>query len=139
VRVNAFIGQPAKPSEVELAAVLGPAKALWDTLIANLANVAGVSTQEWKSISAKYGWSLSLKRGQRVIVYLSPSNDCFTAGFVLGKRAVQAAHASKLPAKVVQAIDQAPRYAEGTGVRLVVSGARDLAVVQKLARIKLEN
>jgi hypothetical protein len=36
-------------------------------------------------------------------------------------------------------IKEAPRYPEGTGVRLEVKVTRDVAVVKKLAAIKLEN
>ena len=139
VPINAFVGKQTKPSEAEVGAALGSAKALWDRLIADLANDSGVATQEWKSSSPKYGWSLRLKRAKRVIVYLSPSRDCFTAGFVLGKKAVQAAREGDLPGKVLKTIEEAPRYAEGTGVRLVVSRARDVAAIAKLARIKLAN
>ena len=137
--VNPFVGKPGKPTPAELAAALGSAKTAWDRLIADLANDEGVTIQEWKASPVKHGWSLRLKRGERVVVYLSPSRACFMVGIVLGKRAVQAAHGVKLPAKVVQAIDQAPRYPEGTGVRLVVSREREVPAVKKLARIKLEN
>jgi hypothetical protein len=36
-------------------------------------------------------------------------------------------------------LDEAPRYAEGTGVRLIVKATEDLASVRKLAAIKLAN
>ena len=59
--------------------------------------------------------------------------------FVLGDRAVQAARQGDLPKPVLKAIDEAPRYAEGTGARLIVKGAKDLPAIRKLALIKLAN
>jgi hypothetical protein len=45
----------------------------------------------------------------------------------------------KLPQRVVKIIDEAPRYPEGTGVRFNVKGFKDIAIVKKLAAIKLAN
>jgi hypothetical protein len=39
----------------------------------------------------------------------------------------------------MKAIDDAPRYAEGTGVRLLVKAQKNLSGIRKLAAIKLEN
>jgi len=136
---NAFVDKPEKPTEDELAAELGPAKALWDQLIAGLADEIGVDIQEWKSYSLKAGWSLRLKRKKRTIVWLSPCRGCFRAAFILGDRAVEAARQSKLSQRVIKIINEAPRYPEGTGVRIDVKGPRDIPIVKKLAAVKLDN
>ena len=137
---NAFIGKPEMPADDDLAAELGrSAKALWDRLLAGLAEQHHVVTREWHSYSPKAGWSLRLKRDQRTILYLSPCRGCFRASFALGGKAVEAARASRLPSRVIQIIDSAKRYAEGTGVRIDVNGPADIAVVLKLAAIKLAN
>jgi hypothetical protein len=137
---NAFIGKPEMPTDDDLAAELGrSAKALWDRLLASLAERHNIVTREWNSYSPKAGWSLRLKRDKRTILYLSPCRGCFRASFALGGKAVEAARASGLPQRVIQIIDSAKRYAEGTGVRIDVNGPADLAVVLKLAAIKLAN
>ena len=59
--------------------------------------------------------------------------------FVLGDRAVEAARQSNLPLSLVEAIEAAPHYAEGTGVVLFVRQKGDLAAVQRLVPIKLAN
>ena len=99
----------------------------------------GVAEQEWKSSSPKYGWSLRLKLKKRTIVYLGPCDGCFRVAFVLGNRAVAAARQSGLPKPVLKLLDEAPRYAEGTGLRLMVKGPKDLAAIRKLALVKLAN
>jgi hypothetical protein len=136
---NAFIGKSEKPTENELAAQLGPTKAVWDRLLAELAKEFDLVTWEWNSYSRKAGWSLRLKRGERNIVYLSPGLACFMASFALGDRAARAARESKLPKIVMQIIDEAKRYAEGTAVRLEVSGPKDIPAIKRLVAIKLEN
>ncbi len=135
---NAFIGKSEKPTEAELAAALGPSKTLWDQLVDDLAR-DGVDVQEWNSYSPKAGWALRLKRKERNIVYLSPLQGGFQIAFILGDKAVKAARQSKLPARVLKIIAEAPRYPEGTGVRMLVNGPEDVEVIKKLALIKLEN
>lgn len=132
---NAFIGSAQPPTDDELSVQLGAARALWDELLALLA----LPVQEWHSYSKKAGWSLKLKLGDRTIVYLAPCHGCFRVAFVLGAKAVEAARHSKLPKAVVKLIDEAPRYAEGTGVRLEIKARKDLAAVKKLAEVKLAN
>jgi hypothetical protein len=136
---NVFIGKAKKPSESELAAELGPAKALWDQIVADLEEEQKIDGQEWNSYSKKAGWSLRLKHKERNIVYLSPHRGCFTASFALGDKAVEAARQGGLPPQVLKIIHEAKRYAEGTAVRIEVKAGKDLAVVKKLAAVKLEN
>jgi Protein of unknown function (DUF3788) len=133
---NAFIGKPTKPSEKELVAVLSSSAPAWTELIRWMSE-QGASAQEWKSSGAKYGWSLRLKRKDRNIVYLSPCNGCFRVSFVLGDRAMEAAHHAAFSPAVAQLIAESPRYPEGTGIRLTVHQPRDLAPIRMLAAIKL--
>jgi hypothetical protein len=136
---NAFILQKTQPTATELASALGPSAGTWKQLVDWLATEQGVTEEEWKSISPKYGWSLRLKLKKRTIVHLGPCHGCFRVVFILGDRAVEAARKSDLPKAVIKAIDEATRYAEGTGIRLTVKGSKDLAPVRKLALIKLAN
>jgi hypothetical protein len=136
---NAFIGQAKKPTPAEVSAVLGPSAKIWQQLVDWLAEEQGVTVQEWKSYSIKHGWSLRLKLKKRTIIYLVPFSGCFGAMFILGDKAVKTARQSKLPKSVAKVIEDAPRYPEGTGVRLTVKAAKDLGAIRKLAIIKLEN
>ena len=136
---NAFIGKAEKPTAEELAAELGSAMALWDQLVTGMAEEHGAVGQEWNSYSRKAGWALRLKKGERNIVYLSPSHGSFMASFALGDKAMQAARASKFPPPVIKILNEARRYAEGTAVRIEVRAAKDVGIVKKLAAIKLEN
>lgn len=132
---NAFIGWTQPPTDDELSAQLGAARALWNDLLTELA----LPVQEWHSYSAKAGWSMKLKLGKRTILYLAPCPGSFRVAVVLGKKAVDAAHQGKLSKNLVKLIDEAPRYPEGTGVRLEITKRTQLASVKKLAEIKLAN
>ena len=132
---NAFIGRTKPPTDEELSTELGAARVLWDELLTELA----LPLQEWNSYSPKAGWSLKVKLKKRTIVYLAPCHGSFRVAFVLGDKAVEAARQSKLPKAVLKILDEAPRYPEGTGVRLEIAARRDLAAVKKLAEVKLAN
>lgn len=134
---NAFIGSKHPPNDEQLAMALGPAKKAWDQVIAEVGSGYGVSAHEWNSYSRKAGWSLRLKQGDRIIVYLSPSKSAFTASFALGEKALAAAYASKLPAGVLKVIREAKKYAEGTAVRLEIHRVSEVAAVCKLAAAKI--
>jgi Protein of unknown function (DUF3788) len=136
---NAFVGKLRKPTDEEVSLALGSSSKLWTQFLDWLADAHGVTVQQWKSSSPKYGWSLRLKRKARNIVYLAPCKDCFRVAFVLGPRAVKAVLQSDAPKSLVQIIQEAPRYPEGTGVRLMVKKAGDLAAIRKLAAVKLAN
>ena len=136
---NAFVGQAAAPTEEALKAALGSAKkALWDRLAGELATSFDL-TAEWTSYSRKAGWSMRLKSGKRNIVYFSPAKKAIRVSFALGAKAVQEARASKLPAAVIAALDAAPVYAEGTGLRWEITSAKDVPVVKTLTGIKIAN
>src|SRR5437016_50114 len=124
---NAFIGRTKAPTDEELSTELGAARSLWDKLLAELA----LPVQEWHSYSTKAGWSLRLKLGTRTIVYVTPCRGSFRVSFALGEKAIRAAHESKLPAAIKKILDDAPRYAEGAGVRLDITAKKDLAIVKK--------
>ena len=135
---NAFIGNSNQPSPEEIQAALGPSVALWTEFVDWMANNLGVQEQEWKGIVVKkYGWSLRLKLKNRTIVHLSPCTGCFRVAFILGDKTLTAAKAAKLPKKILQALADAPRYPEGTGLRLLVRTAADLKPIRTLAEIKL--
>ena len=134
---NAFVGKTERPSEAELAAELGSTKPFWDRLLTSLAKQYDSDVREWSSYSRKAGWSLKVKHKQRTVLYLTPSRGCFMASFALGEKAIKAARQSDLPQRALEIIKSAKRYAEGTAVRIDVHGTKDVAVVEKLAAIKL--
>jgi hypothetical protein len=136
---NAFIGKAEQPTEDELAEALGPAKEIWDLLLARLADECGIEVREWNSYSPKAGWALRLKVKKRNILYLAPCRGGLRIAFILGDKAVTAARQSTLPRKVIKLVEEGKRYPEGTAVRMDVTRAQDIAAIVKLASIKLQH
>ena len=136
---NAFIGKTEQPTDKDLTAALGAARATWDQLLADLDRELGVNVHEWNSYSPKAGWSLRVKRKARTIVWMAPCAGSFRVAFVLGEKAMQAARASKLPQRIVKIMNEAPKYPEGTGIRIPVKTPKDLAAVKTFAAIKIAN
>jgi hypothetical protein len=130
---NAFIGHVAPPTDEQLTAELGAARPLWDEVLAML----NLPIQEWNSYSLKAGWSLKLKLGKRTIVYLAPLHGAFRVAFILGPKAVAAAPEAGLSKSLLKTINEAPRYPEGTGVRLEIKSRKDLPAIRKLAALKV--
>jgi hypothetical protein len=136
---NAFIGNEVRPTDDQLSSVLGPAKKLWDQLLTDLKDQAGIDSREWGSSSRKAGWSLRAKHNGRVIVYLSPGRNSFMASFALGDKAIAALRQSKLPARILKIVDHGKRYAEGTAVRIEVREIADIEAIATIAIAKVNN
>ena len=137
--LSAFTDKNHQPSEEELRLTLAEAHAAWARLIELVTSWVTPLSLVWGFTSASTGWGLRLKRGERVIVYMTPGQKQFLVSFVLGEKAAAAAHAAKLPAAVLQTIDAAPRYAEGRGVRFEVRHTREVTPLAVLAQIKSEH
>jgi hypothetical protein len=139
VALSAFTDKSRRPGEDELRSALGKAYPAWARLIELVASRVGPVSQAWGFTSAGTGWGLRLKSAERVIVYMTPREGQFLVSFALGEKAVAAAHASKLPASVLEKIEAAPRYAEGRGVRFEVRQSREVPPLARLAQIKSEH
>ena len=135
----AFNDKSRPPRSKELKETLGRSGALWDQLKDHLASGYQPLTEKWVMYSEKWGWSLQLKRKKRTILYMTPCKKHFLVGFVMGEKAVKAAHESDLPEAVLALIDSAPKYVEGRGLRIEVRTKKDLETTKKLAAIKMAN
>lgn len=134
--LSAFDEKTRPPTNDQLRTVLGRAYQPWMRLLALIGARIDSAVPVWKFGT---GWSLRVLHQDRVIVYLIPQQNQFLASFALGERAVAAARAAKLSATVLSVIDDAPRYAEGRGVRIPVRSSRELTTLARLALIKHEN
>ena len=135
--LSAFDDESHPPEPGELEAVLRRSAEPWGQMVAHVEATYPPITQVWTFAGAKYGWSMRLKRRDRVVLYMTPQPGSFLLGVVLGERAAKAAHDSGLPTPVLALIDDAPRYGEGRGIRCTVSTGEDLAVARALAALKM--
>lgn len=137
--LSAFDDRENHPRDPELEAVLGPAAGMWRTLVEHAASEFPPLEEVWVFSGKQWGWALRLKQKKRAIVYLTPREGYFIAGFALGEKAVKAAHETGLGAELLETIDSAQKYAEGRAVRLEVRTDADLEGVKQVATIKMAN
>jgi hypothetical protein len=137
--LSAFDDKTKPPQDDDLAATLGKTFVLWNRLKEAITAKYAPVTIVWGFSGKAYGWGMRLKRDKRAILYMTPCHGHFLASFALGEKAVFSAHESKLPASVLKIIDDAPKYAEGRGVRLEVRTTKDVRYIEKLAEIKMAN
>ena len=137
--LSAFDDKTQEPQHQELSAALGQTAGLWAKLISNIGARFGPLAEDWVFSGKKWGWALRLKHKKRAVLYMTPSEGFFYAGFAFGQKAVDAAHESDLSATILEVIDSAQKYAEGRAVRLEVRSEDDVRSVVQLADIKMSH
>ena len=137
--LSAFDDRSRSPRAAQVKRTLGRTSGLWDKLKDHLESEYQPLSQRWTYAGQKWGWSLQLKQKKRTVLYMTPREGFFSAGLVLGERAVKAARESDLSDSALALIDSATKYAEGRGVRVEVKTKKDLDNVKKLASIKMAN
>jgi hypothetical protein len=117
------------PDEAALLAPLGPARARWDVLRAEVAARFGPVGETWAFSGAKLGWALRIARGKRPLVYLKPLEGTFRASLALGE-------AVAVPPELAALVAGAPVAAEGRAVRVEVRDDADVATVLALVALR---
>ena len=137
--ISIFDDKAHPTQEDDLSEVLGKTYKLWCKLKSHIIAEFAPISPEWGYASKSTGWGLRLKGEKRAVLYMTPCKGYFLASFALGEKAVAAAHAAKLPTTILEAIDKAPKYAEGRGFRFEVRTSKDVVSIKKLAVIKMAN
>ena len=118
--LSAFAEKSKKPRPRDLENTLRRTSTHWDDVLDHLATEYAPLEKSWNFAGANWGWSLRLKQKKRTILYMTPCEGHFLVGFVLGEKAVRAAHESRLSPATLELIDGAKKYAEGRAVRIEV-------------------
>jgi hypothetical protein len=138
VALSAFDDPARSPAPAAVGRCLGEVAPLWAELVAHVAGTCPPLDEVWNFAGANFGWSLRLKRADRILVYLTPQDGRFLVGLVLGEKAVAVAAEKGLPPAVLALLDAAPRYAEGRGIRLTIAPGDGLDTVRHLVALKAE-
>jgi hypothetical protein len=137
VALSVFDDNARQPIDADLARVLKGSFVFWNDLKKRIESRFTPLTVEWGFTSKTTGWGLRVKHKQRIILYMTPCEGHFLVSFALGEKAIQEAHKANLPSSILKIIDSARKYAEGRGIRLKVTSARDVRNIEKLAVIKM--
>ena len=135
--LSVFEDPARQPVPPDLTKALGKAAGLWGRLIARVAQNHPPIAELWHFGGSKYGWSLRLKRRDRIVLYLIPQRGHFLVGLVLGEKALEVIRQQDLPPEILAAIASSPRYGEGTGVRLPVATSRHVLAIEKMTAAKM--
>jgi hypothetical protein len=136
-RRGALAVKPKSPADRQTAAVLGPARPVWDALIGAFRAEYGALTAEWKPSKADFGRMCVLKQKKRTVVYLTPEAGAIRVAIVLGERAARRALSSELPDEIKTLIAEARPYAEGRGIRFPIRAVEEIPTVTTLVAIKM--
>ncbi len=135
--LSIFDDKAHEPTPADLQATLGRSAKLWERLVAEVGAAYAPILPTWHHAGANYGWSLRLKKKDRVVLYLIPQAKHFLAAVVLGEKAYRAAREAGLPPEVLAMLDAAKPYVEGRGIRWPVRAAKDVEVMLALAALKM--
>ena len=124
----------AHPTDAELATMLGPAYPALEVLLRG----APERTAEWRKYSSRSAWLLRVSQRGKPVIYLQPEPGALKATVLLGARAVEAALAGRVSARLHPAIRNAKVYPEGRPVVVRVARASDAARVEELVAVKLK-
>ena len=134
-----FIDKSVKPNNEMLSEVLGRSYHYWEEIKKSLQDHHGKLTEECKFYGSSSGWTLKLLLKKRNLFFFAPCPKYFRIAFIFGNRGVDAVEASDLPARLIEELKSAKRYAEGRGLRIEVKKKTDVKNIIKLAAIKVSN
>ncbi|MFZ5434482.1 MAG: DUF3788 family protein [Calditrichota bacterium] len=130
-----FLDKAKPPKPKDISAALGAAESLWNDLLEHVREEYAPITEEWKFYKS---WHLAPNRKGRRIGYFFVQEGYFSVSLIIGEKATAVARATKLPQKILKAIDEARVYAEGRGINLDCRKASDLAHIKTLIAIKMK-
>ncbi len=136
---SVFSDRAVEPTGRKMARTLGPRRVLWDVLIEAVECSVADLRPSWSYYTKATGWILLLQRGKKTVCTLIPREAEFDVIFLLPERAVEAARATRLPRRVLEAIEDAKPSKLGRAFRVHVRREADLPAVRKLAAIKAES
>ncbi len=134
--IGIFIDRALRPTEAELAAVLGGAFGRWKELAEHVRKTQGVA-EELKYLYGKtYGWGLQFRGRGKVLLSLFPNDQYFVALIILGVEELSEADELDLHIHAREAIAAANLYAEGKWLFITVRNKDDLNDVRSLLEIR---
>jgi len=132
-----FMDKSIQPNEESIKEALGLKYKYWKEIRTSLNKEYEELKEEWKYYGQKSGWTLKLFYKKRNLFFFSVYEDYFAIAFVFGDKAVDAIINSNLPAKYIEEILAAKKYAEGRGIRIEVREKTDVKIILKLVEIKI--
>jgi hypothetical protein len=139
METSVFKDKNVRPDAELLASALGTNHKHWEVIQNYLSEHWGAVSEEWKFYGPKSGWQLKVLLKKRNLFFLTPLPGRFRVAFIFGDRAVTVIEASDLAAALKKELHDAPRYAEGRGLRVDVLNDTDVKNVYRLLAVKISH
>ena len=134
---SAFLDKSKKPTDADLAELLGKTVNHWHAITDHLAGSDEGLTLEWKFYSGSHGWHFKATKKKRAVLYMIPKKGGFTASMALREKAIEMLRDGGLPEELIAEIESAKAYPEGKPARIEVTGKKKVDIVKKLIAVKL--
>lgn len=134
-----FTDKKVTPTEAQLKIALGETYDHWQTLANYTISLYPKAVTQWHYSSEKFGWSFRISDTKRVIVYLLPRDQFFKVAFVFGQKATDAVSKSDITDSIKNELIAVKPYAEGRGIRIVITHESQLNDIKQLIAIKISN
>jgi hypothetical protein len=134
-----FEDQKIVPTNELLEAAIGETFLLWTAIENYTLSLCPEAKKEWKFSGQKHGWSYRISDKKRVLVYLLPRDKFFKVAFVFGKIAFHEIVESHIDVNIKNELMTTKEYAEGRGIRIVVTDENQLKDIQFLIETKINN
>ena len=137
-----FCEKAVKPSEQQVAEILGEISIYWDSVKQCISEYGEVK-EEWKIYSQKAGWCKKIflisDKEERNIIFIYPNIGYMTCVLVYGEKAAELAKHSELPKDIIRNIMLSKVYKEGRSFQLEIKTPQDFIVLKRLIDIKIQS
>lgn len=137
-QLSCFSDKAAIPTGKDLPDKLGDTYALWQQIHAIVLSKYPEGIADWNFPGKKYGWSYRIKDKKRALIYFLPREGYFKVAFVFGDRALNDIMNSDISETIKTNLKQAPKYVEGTGIRINISDSTCIRDIEQLLDFKLK-
>ena len=134
--VGALTDKNDKPTNAEVANVLGATLQLWQALVQHILATYHAREDFRFCYGKQHGWALRFRVKGNLLTALYPARNSFTVQVILNGAALEKAQALKLGNGVRQAMARAKPYPEGKWLFVPVQSEHDLGDVQHLLWLK---
>lgn len=125
------------PDTTVLSRMLGPAKAVWDTLMEMLQEIDPQIAAEWRYYNDGKSWLCKVMQRKTTICWVAVWDKCFSVAAYLNTKAEPLVRASSLPRAVKDSFLQSDKKLRA--ITIEVRKRPDLEAVRELIGLKMRS
>ncbi|QQO09157.1 DUF3788 family protein [Breznakiella homolactica] len=126
-----------QPDREILVKNMGSGITLWDKTIAMAETLVPGIGQEWKFYGKPWGWSLVLQEKKKNILYITPAETGIQLSFIFSEKGRELSKTEDIPEEIQYKIEESKNNPQGHTFDFDIRKEKDLALAEKLLKIKL--